>query len=154
MRGKDGRWLHTVPCGMRAKWPSERRIPVYLFDPKTRFWEINFFPPINFGSSTKTFWNFDFLGKKLKTSQFVFFYFILSSFFFFEYYFWNQIQIISIHFIYHHIIYISFIFLIVKIVKKSSKILKGLKVSVSIINLYNYFKEMTHKLWLIVVIPV
>ena len=35
---------------------------------------------------------------------------------------------------------ISFIFLIVKIVKKSSKILKGLKVSVSIISLYGSFK--------------
>ena len=34
---------------------------------------------------------------------------------------------------------ISFIFLIVKIVKKSSKILKGLKVSVSIISLYGSF---------------
>ena len=41
------------------------RIPLkktsYLFDPKIRFWEH---PSINFGSSTKTFWNFDFLGKK------------------------------------------------------------------------------------------
>ena len=24
-----GRWLYTAPCGMRAKWPSERRAPVY-----------------------------------------------------------------------------------------------------------------------------
>ena len=29
MRGEDGRWLYTARCGMRAKWPSERRTPVY-----------------------------------------------------------------------------------------------------------------------------
>ena len=26
---KDGRWLYTAPCGMWAKWPSERRTPAY-----------------------------------------------------------------------------------------------------------------------------
>ena len=31
MRGKDGRWLFTAPCGIRAKWPSKRRTPVYKF---------------------------------------------------------------------------------------------------------------------------
>ena len=30
MRGKDGRWLYTAPCGIRAKWPSEWRTPVYI----------------------------------------------------------------------------------------------------------------------------
>ena len=30
VRGKDGRWLYTAPCGMRAKWPSKRRTPVQL----------------------------------------------------------------------------------------------------------------------------
>ena len=31
VRGKDGRWLCTAPCGKRAKWPSERRTPFSLF---------------------------------------------------------------------------------------------------------------------------
>ena len=31
VRGKDGRWLCIAPCGKLAKWPSERRTPVYLF---------------------------------------------------------------------------------------------------------------------------
>ena len=29
MRGKNGRWLYTAQCEKRAKWPSERRTPVY-----------------------------------------------------------------------------------------------------------------------------
>ena len=27
---KDGLWLYTSPCGNRAKWPSEKRTPVYF----------------------------------------------------------------------------------------------------------------------------
>ena len=37
MRGKDGRWLYTPPCGFRAKWPSERRTPVYRHDQNIEF---------------------------------------------------------------------------------------------------------------------
>ena len=29
LRGKDDRRLFTAPCGTRAKWPSERRNPLY-----------------------------------------------------------------------------------------------------------------------------
>ena len=37
MRLPDGRRLYTAPCGIRAKWPSGRCIPLYIIMP-TQLW--------------------------------------------------------------------------------------------------------------------